>query len=525
MLQPKLKQLSFYSSLYNKIPENHILKRINSVVDFSFINKLLEDSYCKNFGRPAKEPEMMCKLLFLQHLYNLSDERVIEESSLNLAYMYFIGLNPEDPLPDKSLLSRFRTQRLQETSLDEIITEIIKQCVEKKLIEESAVSIDTTHIEANTIRKTPERLMKHLARKIIRNFEDENDGKLENIPEEPDYKKIEDHKVAKEVMKEYLETIIEEAEKESEVIPNGTNKTREIIEKAKDILADPKFMNQKGVRSLIDEDARVGCKSKNQNYFGYKTEFTMTTKERLITSVRTSDGAYVDGSFTKEMLEETQDAGIKIKEVYADKAYFRKPILENIESIKAKAYIPVSGVVYRLDESKYSYNKDSDQWECSQGNTTIKRKAYKYKTKNGQRSGYKYYFEMEQCKACPIRSDCTKKSVRKILQVGSNTAEFYEISQYQKTEAFKEKYKQRASIEGKNAELKRFHGLYRARGYGLKSVSMQSKLAAIAVNIKRIAAILSSKTNDFKKETVKNIYYSYFQRKQKNMLKETLLFH
>ncbi len=86
-----------------------------------------------------------------------------------------------------------------------------------------------------------------------------------------------------------------------------------------------------------------------------------------------------------------------------------------------------------------------------------------------------------------------KKSARKILVIGLNTNEFYEISQYQKTDEFREKYKKRASIEGgKNAELKRFHGLCRAKGYGLKSMSRQSKLAAIAVNLKRIAAIVSS---------------------------------
>lgn len=110
MLRQEPKQSSFHSLLYNKIPENHILKRIESAVDFSFINELLADSYCKNFGRPAKEPEMMCKLLFLQHLYNLSDERVIEEGNLNLAYMYFLGINPEDSLPDKSLLAKFYWQ-------------------------------------------------------------------------------------------------------------------------------------------------------------------------------------------------------------------------------------------------------------------------------------------------------------------------------------------------------------------------------------------------------------------------------
>jgi len=131
MLRQMQKQMSLHSLLYNKIPENHILKIIISVVDFSFINKLLKDSYCKNFGRPAKEPELMCKLLFLQHLYNLSDEKVIEEANLNLAFMYFLGINPEDELPDKSLLSKFRTLRLKESTLDDIITEIVRQCVEK----------------------------------------------------------------------------------------------------------------------------------------------------------------------------------------------------------------------------------------------------------------------------------------------------------------------------------------------------------------------------------------------------------
>lgn len=84
MLKIKEKQLSFYSVLYEKIPETHLLKRIDQAVDFSFINELLADSYCKDFGRPAKEPEMMMKLNMLEYLYGLSDERVIEESTYNL---------------------------------------------------------------------------------------------------------------------------------------------------------------------------------------------------------------------------------------------------------------------------------------------------------------------------------------------------------------------------------------------------------------------------------------------------------
>lgn len=498
MLRYMPKQTSFHSSLYNKIPKNHILKQINSVVDFSFINELLEDSYCKEFGRPAKEPEMMCKLLMLQHLYNLSDERVIEEANLNLAYMYFLKINPEDTLPDKSLLSKFRTQRLKETSLDEVLKGMVKQCVEKGIIEGNGASIDTTHTEANTKKKTPERLMKELSKKIINTYEEESNEVLEKMPEIPNYKEIKDVHEAKEIMKKYLEEVMNTVEKKASFLDRTKTKTRETIKKAKEILKDPKFIAQKGIRSLVDEDARVGHKSKTKNFYGYKTEIVMTSDERIITALKVGDGSYVDGTYTKELLDRTKEAGIKLKEVYADKAYFRKEILDTVKQLNAKAYIPVSQTVYRIDESEFSYNKDSDQWQCSQGNISVKKKyAQTYrKNKTTKKKSiqklYKYYFEINQCKACPKHDQCAKTRARKILRIGLNTKEFYEISQYQKTKEFIEKYKKRASIEGKNAEIKRFHGLDKARGYGLVSVSIQSKLTAIAVNIKRISGIISS---------------------------------
>jgi len=66
MLKHRPKQLSLYSILYDKIPNNHILKMIAQAVNFSFINRLLEKSYSKTLGRPAKELEMMAKLLLIQ---------------------------------------------------------------------------------------------------------------------------------------------------------------------------------------------------------------------------------------------------------------------------------------------------------------------------------------------------------------------------------------------------------------------------------------------------------------------------
>jgi hypothetical protein len=78
------------------------------------------------------------------------------------------------------------------------------------------------------------------------------------------------------------------------------------------------------------------------------------------------------------------------------------------------------------------------------------------------------------------------------LDVGINTPKFYGYSQEQKTDEFKEKYKKRACQQWENGEMKNFHGLDRARGYGLKSMAIQAKLTALAVNLKRIAKILSS---------------------------------
>ena len=289
-------------------------------------------------------------------------------------------------------------------------------------------------------------------------------------------------------MKAYLEETITKVEEMIQLEHHP--KTKDLIENAKEILKDPKFIEQKGVRSIVDQDARVGHKSKTEHFFGFKTEYMMTAVERMITAVHVDHGAYVDGTQFPELMERTQKSGVTIKEFYGDKAYFKKPIIDGIKEIGAKPYIPVSAMAYRIDEEKFSYNKDSDEWFCVQGNKTEIKKYYKDKR---EKEYYKYYFEKEKCRNCPLREKCVSgTSVGRVLAIGINTPEFYGYSQEQKTEEFKEKYKKRACQEWKNDEMKNFHGLNRDRGYGLKSMSKQAKLTALAVNLKRIASILSS---------------------------------
>jgi len=122
----KYKQLkiSEYSSLYDIVvtPDN-LLRKIKDEIDFSFVNILLAKSYCEEFGRPAKEPELMFKLMFLKRLYDLSNREVFQRGTSDMAFKYFLDLEPEDKLPHHSLLTKFKNTRINS---EEILNEKYK---------------------------------------------------------------------------------------------------------------------------------------------------------------------------------------------------------------------------------------------------------------------------------------------------------------------------------------------------------------------------------------------------------------
>lgn len=105
----------------------------------------------------------------------------------------------------------------------------------------------------------------------------------------------------------------------------------------------------------------------------------MIAEERIITAVDAHDGAYVDGTEYETLYNRTKDCGIKITKAYGDKAYFRQSIIDFLEEEKVDIYIPVSQSVYKMDESRFTYNKDSDQWYCTTGNCTVKKETVKGK--------------------------------------------------------------------------------------------------------------------------------------------------
>lgn len=174
--------LSPYQGLYDAIiPADHLLRRIKENIDFSFVNPMLRKQYCENFGRPAKEPEMMFKLLFLKKLYNLSDERLISSARTDMAYKYFLDLEPEDRMIDPSLLTKFRKTRITEDILEEMLRKTIQQALDKGLIKSGTIIVDSPHTNASVRAKSPTQILRGLSRELRKEIYLEWTQRMNNI--------------------------------------------------------------------------------------------------------------------------------------------------------------------------------------------------------------------------------------------------------------------------------------------------------------------------------------------------------
>lgn len=148
----KEKQESFFGDyIYEQvIPPDHFLVKLSSVVDFSFVNEELKDSYSEDRGRPAFEPQILFKLLILEMLYDFSDVEISRITQTEMAFKWFVGLKITDKVPDDSTLVRFR-QKMGEEKLGKIFRQLILLANEKGLFWKKgrAVIIDSTAIRAN----------------------------------------------------------------------------------------------------------------------------------------------------------------------------------------------------------------------------------------------------------------------------------------------------------------------------------------------------------------------------------------
>jgi transposase len=173
MLKPKSPQESFFGSyLYDRIvPVDHLLRKINQVVDFSFTEQILKDRYNVDIGRPAEDPEFMLRLCLLQYIYGDSDRQVVENARLNLAYKYFLGLAVDAEVPDYTTISYFRVQRLGEEKFRSVLEQVVGQCISKGLVKGNRQIIDSTPVVANISLSSITGLVRKCRENVLKTIE------------------------------------------------------------------------------------------------------------------------------------------------------------------------------------------------------------------------------------------------------------------------------------------------------------------------------------------------------------------
>jgi transposase, IS5 family len=139
-------QTTFEDRIYSLIPEDHFLKAMQRIIDWTFIDKRCKRLYSEK-GRPAHPAETMFKLVLLQFMYKLSDRQLEEAVNDRITFRWFVRLSGTDPGPDYSTFCRFR-DRLGAHTLALMMNDVVEQASQAGLISDMLSITDATDVRA-----------------------------------------------------------------------------------------------------------------------------------------------------------------------------------------------------------------------------------------------------------------------------------------------------------------------------------------------------------------------------------------
>lgn len=429
----------------NLVPQDHILRKIDKYIDFSFIRDLVKDLYCADNGRPAIDPVILFKMLFIGYLFGIRSERqLVKEIEVNVAYRWFLGFSLTDKIPSHSTISQNRITRFKNTNIyQEIFDNIVFQAINKKLVEGKIFYTDSTHLKANA-------------------------NKNKFIKEQ-----------VKKSTKDYLEDLEKAINEDRLAHGKKPLKEKEQVEEVKEIKV-----------STTDPESGYMIRDGKPKGFFYLDHRTVDGKYNIITDVYVTPGNINDVDPYIERLDiQIKKFNLKPKYVGADAGYLTNNICREICQRELKAvmgYRRSPHVKGKYTKYRFQYVKEQDVYYCPN------HRALEYKTTN--RQGYKEYVcKSEYCSECDKKDKCmSDKSKRKTVY--RHVWEDYkdDVTKFTRTDKGAWLYKRRKeTIERSFADSKNLHGLRYARFRGIKKVSEQCLLTAAVQNMKKIARVLS----------------------------------
>lgn len=410
------------------IPHNHLLRKIDQILDLSFVRDLTKEYYCQNNGRPSIDPELFFRIILIGYIFDIdSDRKLCEELKYNLAYRWYCKLEIDDFTPDHSSLTRIR-DRYESNVFERFFDEVIGLCKKHGLVKGERIITDSTLIEANAS----------------------------------------------------IESMVSR-------IPTDSGK----VERRTDVTAplpSRKISNKTHI-SKTDPDSSLAKKAGKPRSLKYKVHISIDADSRVILDNKVTTGGLHEGPIYLDRMSYLKDKyQLRIDEAIADRGYGS---IENIQSLQLQnitTYIPLfssrSGKVAKIKDNGFIFEEEHNRYICPQGKTLL--------PKIFGKNGIVYKSKSIDCANCPMQAGCSaalrkySKYVRHIFR--NHNQHFFETEQKRMQEPlFQDALKERMwKIEGINAEAKNRQGLKRAKYRGIEKVQIQAYMVGVVLNIKRL---------------------------------------
>ena len=427
------------------VPQDHLLRKIDAAVDFSFIHDICKDLYSPDNGRPAIEPELLFKMLLLGYLYDIKSEvKIAQAVNENIAFKWFLGLKLTEKGPDHATISINRVRRFKDNNIaEQIFDEILHQCIAKGLVGGEILYTDSTHIKAKankhkkalvTVKETPREYMEELDEQI--------DLDRKALGKEPFDKNDNDP-------------------------PEGSGTTSRMV-------------------STTDPESGQQTRDGKPSGFHYSEHRTVDSKNNVIVNVHVEPANINDITPVPTILKEILFRLGKLpKYMGFDAGYHSAWIAHLLEKSRIQGVIGYRRHTHQKEvfgKYRFRYDAEFDAYTCPEG------KHLYWRTTN--REGFReYWSNSKECVNCPRRSECiSEKAKRRLVTRHVWQDALDDVTWFTKTLNGQRIYSWRKeTIERSFAEAKENHGLRFARMLGIQNMREQCFLTAAVQNIKRLA--------------------------------------
>jgi transposase len=429
-------RLFYEFDLEDMVPGDHLLRRIDAVLDLSWLRGEMRPHY-SHLGCPSICPELMIRMLIVGYCYSIrSERRLCAEVKMDLAYRWFCGLGLEDRVPDHSTFSVNRHGRFRESDiLRKVFEEVVCGCMKAGLVGGEGFAVDASVIEANASR-----------------FQRVEGSEVDWTPEQR----------ARRPVSEYLVAL------ESENPPTHPERA-------------PKAM------SPSDPCAAWTTRGRHKVMFGYSLNYLIDMENAVILDVEatpTRISKEVDA--TETMIERVEQRfALKPDRLAGDVAYGTGEMLGWLVDRDIDPHIPVwdqSKVAPdgRFTRADFVYDKARDLYSCPGGK--------ELKTSGTAHDGttIKYIAKRSDCAACPLKPRCTTGLERRV-QRDVNQQARDDTQSLMETEAYATSSSERKKIERLFGEAKSILSMVRLRLRGLTGARDEFLLTATVQNLKRLA--------------------------------------